>query len=476
MFSDSHRGRAGLPCSQLHRSFSPFPLFSPAHFLPRPFSPLLLFPLSCFLLFLALLLTSAPSRAETLLLSGATVHTVSGDTLAPGEVLIREGRIAGVGANLPREAARVVELRGLHLYPGLIAAPTHLGLTEIDAVRATRDTTEVGEFTPDVRSWISVNPDSELIPVARANGITHALPAPMSGVVGGLSGLIALDGWTMEEMAVKKPVALHVFWPTMTLDPTPKEAVRDKSKWKSLEDQAKDRRVKLKALEDFFEEARAYARARETAELGGGSAPVPAWEAMLPVVRGEIPVMVHAAEVRQIKAAVQWAESNRLSIILAGGRDAWMAADTLAPRKVPVLFDATFDLPAREVEPHDVYFRAPAFLHKAGVTVGFTAGLEEMAAAHARNLPYHAAQAVAHGLPQEEALKGLTLYPARMLGVADRLGSIAAGREATLFAADGDILDIRANVKRMWIAGREVSLESRHTRLYEKYRQRPRPN
>jgi imidazolonepropionase-like amidohydrolase len=161
-------------------------------------------------------------------------------------------------------------------------------------------------------------------------------------------------------------------------------------------------------------------------------------------------------------------------MILAGGRDARMVADLLASNKVPVVYVHTFTLPARDTESYDVHFAAPEVLRKAGVQVVFCNGLGTMDAALTKNLPYYAAQAVAFGLPAEEALKGLTLYPAQLAGVADRLGSIETGKEATLFAEDGEILDIRAHVKRMWLAGKEISLENRHTRLYEKYKERPR--
>jgi imidazolonepropionase-like amidohydrolase len=194
---------------------------------------------------------------------------------------------------------------------------------------------------------------------------------------------------------------------------------------------------------------------------------------MLPALRGEMPVMIHADEVREIKAAVAWAEGKGLSIILSGGRDAWMVADLLASKKVPVVYQATLELPARDWEPYDVHYAAPAALRKAGVAVAFSCGIGSWHAAEVRNLPYHAAQAAAFGLPAEEALRGITLYPARILGVGDRLGSIEPGKEATLFAATGDILDIRSTVSRMWIAGREASRESRHTRLWRKYDGRP---
>jgi imidazolonepropionase-like amidohydrolase len=413
--------------------------------------------------------------AQSLLLKNAVVHTVSGATFSPGEVLVAGGKIVGVARTLSAPGAEEIDLKGQHLYPGLIAVDTAIGLTEIEAVRATQDTTEVGAYTPDVESWIAVNPDSELIPVARANGIAYFEAAPAGGVVSGQSALLAMDGWTYEQMLMKKPAALHLFWPRMELDTTPKEYAPDPAKWKSPADQAKDRRAKLRALVDFFEEATAYATALDAAARSHAPAPErnPDWEAMLPYVRGESPVVVHASEIRQIRSAASWAGTNRYKVFLAGGRDAWMAAGLLASNHIPVIYEDTFTQPARDTESYDVHFTAPEVLRRAGVKVVFSIGPDSFGTPNARNLPYAAAQAVAFGLPESDALKGITLYPAQLMGVADRLGSIEAGKEATLFAVDGDLFDIRANVNRMWIAGREVSLESRHTRLYEKYRHRP---
>jgi imidazolonepropionase-like amidohydrolase len=415
--------------------------------------------------------------AAPLLLTGATVHTVSGDTIAPGQVLIQDGKIAAVGSSVSAPNAATVDLHGQHLYPGLILLDSVLGLTEIEAVRATADNTEVGDYTPDVESWVAVNPDSELLPVSRANGIAYFEPVPEGGIVAGQSGLVAMEGWTSEQRALKKPIALHLFWPTQELELRPRGRGRTRTKPKSLTEQAKERRAKLQATMEFFEEARAYAKAKAAGGQTGISAPplVPAWEAMLPYVRGELPIVVHADEARQINSAVNWATTNHYRMILADGRDAWMLAGLLATNHIPVIYAHTYTQPTRDTESYDVHFTAPEVLHRAGVEVAFTVGLSPMAAPMARNLPYDAAQAVAFGLPETEALKGLTLYPARLAGVADRLGSIEPGKEATLFAANGSILDIRSNVTHLWIAGKEVSLEDRHTRLYEKYRNRPKP-
>lgn len=418
------------------------------------------------------------ARADALLLSGATVHTVSGEVLSPGDVLVENGKIANVGSNLPAPGATKVDLSGLHIYPGLISLDTALGLTEIESVRATADNAETGDFTPDVESWIAANPDSELIPVARANGIACFEPTPTGGIVSGQSGLVLVEGWTTEQRTIKKPAALHVFWPAMELEVGQRGGRRGRgARPRSLDEQAKERRAKVRDIMDFFDEAKAYAKAKEAGGKGDTPAPqkVPAWEAMLPYVRSESPVMVHADEVRQIRSAVSWAMTNHYKLILAGGRDAYMVAELLASNNVPVVYSETYTQPSRDTESYDVHFSTPEILRQAGVKVAFSLGPRAFDASQVRNEPYSAAQAAAFGLPAAEALKGVTLYPAQFMGIADRLGSIEAGKDATLFAADGDILDIRSQVKRMWVGGKEISLESRHTRLDQKYKNRPKP-
>lgn len=416
--------------------------------------------------------------AETILLQNGIIHTVTGPTISNGSVAINGSKIEKVSDGkepLNFKANQVIDLKGGHLYPGLIALDTALGLTEIGGVRSTRDTTEVGEFTPDVQSWIAVNPDSELIPVARANGVVCIEPAPQGGIVAGQSGLVVLDGWTMEQMAYRKPVALHVYWPEMGLNTTPKEKFKDQSKFKSLEDQSKEREKKIKAIDDFFRDALAYAKLKEAAEKKPNSSfeKTPAWEAMLPFVHGELPLAIHADDIREIKSAVKWAATNQFKMILVGGRDAWKAPELLATNKIPILYEHVFTQPATDTEPYDIHFKAQAMLQKAGVKVATGMGATTFDAALIKNLPYQAAQAVAFGFPREEALKSITLYPAELAGVSATLGSIEADKDATLFVTDGDILDIRSNVKRMWIAGKEISLENRHTRLYQKYKNRP---
>ncbi|MCW5559558.1 MAG: hypothetical protein KIT22_17215, partial [Verrucomicrobiae bacterium] len=301
-------------------------------------SPFIPYPSSFLLLLLAGLATSSVgARAASLRLDGATIHTAAGPVLTNASLLVRDGKLVAVG-EVMETADRAVDLSGLHVFPGLIAPTTILGLQEIDAVRATRDTTEVGAWTPEVAAWVSVNPDSELIPVARANGFTHAQPIPLGGVVSGHSSVIALHGWTVEDLVVNRTAGLHVFWPSFALDTRPKERVGNPDRWKSPEEQERERSKRLREIDAFFDGAAAYGKARAAAEKATegaiGVRTVPTWEAMLPVLRGDVPVFLHANEYRQIRSAVEWASGRKLRAVLAGGRDAARLADLLATNRI----------------------------------------------------------------------------------------------------------------------------------------------
>lgn len=419
------------------------------------------------------------ASAKTFLIKNAVVHTVANGTIESGQVLVTDGKISSVAkADETLQADEVVDLKGAHLYPGLINAIGSLGLVEINAIRATRDMAESGEFTPEVKAWLAVSPDSDLLAAAVANGVTHTIAVPSGTRVSGQSGLVQTSGgWTVEDLPAKAPTAMHLYWPGMTLDATPREQARDKERWKSLEDQAKDRRMRLKELEDFFAQAESYA-AQEHAE----TKKIPAWEAMIPVVRGETPLVVHADSYQQIKAALKFAAERKYRVIITGGRDAWRLASELAAQKIPVIFERVFNdgdgLSAgsiRDTEPYDAHFRAPSVLVEAGVKLAISNGLGGDEASNVRNIPYVAAQAMAFGLSPDDALKTITLNPAEIYGVSNRLGSIEAGKDATFFSASGDVLDVRSRVEKVWIKGRPVDTSNRQTRLYDRYRGRPKP-
>jgi imidazolonepropionase-like amidohydrolase len=355
-----------------------------------------------------------------------------------------------------------VEAGGKHVYPGLFAANTVVGLVEVSAVRATDDTAEVGAINPNVRAEIAVNPDSELIPVTRANGVLAVLTHPVAGeqgVLTGTSAVLQLEGWTWEELTVRAPVGMHLVWPSLLLPDYLPPAMLDLARKAQA-----DKRV---ALDKAMDDARSYRAAKEGDAV---TQPDLRWEALLPVLRGELPVFIHADDLESIQAALDFAQRNALRMVLVGGIEAWRVASLLKAREVPVIVGGTHLLPLRRSDPYDAAFANPARLHAAGVSFAIAGPGNSFSASSERNLAYEAATAVAYGLPADEALKSITLYPAQITGVADRLGSLEAGKDATLFIADGDPLELRTRIERAWIGGREIDLSSRHTRLYDKYR------
>lgn len=405
----------------------------------------------------------APPQSGVVALVGGTVHTVSGEDVR-GTVVFENGRITALGqAEVPRSAL-VVDVTGKHVYPGLIHAYTSVGLTEVGSVRGTVDQSETGLINPNVRAEVSMNPESEIIPVTRANGIALALVAPSGGTLSGRSALVRLDGWTWEEMTYKAPVALHVDWPAMTISTS-------RYNRRSEEEQKQERDKALSALDQAFRDARAYGQARLASE--SGVPPDLRWEAMQPALRGDMPVMVVANSMQEIQAAVGWATAENLKLILVGGADAWRLTRLLVEHQVPVVIGGAHRLPERRGDGYDSPFTLASKLYEAGVKFCFSSGISWSGAgeaSNARNLPYEAATAAAYGLPRLEALRSVTLYPAQILGVADRVGSIEVGKDATLMVTDGDPLEIGTQVEQLYIEGRKIDLSSRHTQLYEKYR------
>ena len=421
----------------------------------------------------------APQHGPVLLVGG-DVYTVSGDVIRGGQVLFDQAKIVAVAKDVqaPSDVKRV-DVSGKRVYPGLFAAGNDLGLTEVRSVRGTLDAEEIGDLNPNARAEVAVNPDSELIPVARANGVLLNLTAPEGSVIPGTSAVIQLDGWTWEDLTVKAPVAMHMAWPRMA------PVTRSRRVREGPEEQTKRRDEQLKALDQAFADARAYLAARK-ATAGEGEAEGKAstaraprrtadfdarWEAMLPLLERRLPLVVEADEVRQIEAAVAFAAREKVKLVIFGGYDAPLCAELLKAHDVPVIVNGVHRLPLRADSPYDEPFTVPDRLREAGVKYCITLA-HRFGGSDVRNLPYHAAAAAAYGLPADEALKAITLYPARILGVADRVGSIEPGRDATLIVTDGDILEPATHVEQAFVQGRGVDLSSKHTRLWQKYREK----
>jgi imidazolonepropionase-like amidohydrolase len=414
------------------------------------------------------LLCSLPLAAGTddsFLLRGVTVHTVSGADIPNGAVLVRDGKIVEVGAKLAApKGLRIIEAKGLHVYPGMIDSATEMGLSEIGSVRETNDSTEIGDFNPQLRAIVAVNPASEHIPVTRANGITSVITMPQGGLVCGQAALIHLDGWTWQEMEVRPSVCMNLRFPVIQ-GGSGRASFREGMSRVPFAEAKRNYDRRMQQLYDFFEQARRYQKAK-----AAGSAEVDLkLEAMLPVLERKLPVVVNASRERAIKEALRFAEKQQIRMVLAGAEESWKLAGELKAQNIPVLLGPTLELPAQEDDPYDKPFTLPGELYKAGVKIAFGT----FSTSASRNLPYQAANAVAFGLPYQEGLKSLTLNPAEIWGLADELGSIERGKWADLIVTDGDPLETRTQIKQMFIKGKAVDLENKHHRLYEQYLKRP---
>ncbi len=424
---------------------------------------------------------------------GATIHPVDAEDIPSGVVLIEGGQIAAVGSAtlaIP-EGYAVLEATGLHVYPGLIDAGTAVGLIEIAKVRETSDLSEIGQFQPDLRAGIAINPDSELIPVARAGGITSVLALPSgganmtgagrssaSGVITGQASVVQLAGWTMPEMVQNMEAGLHINWPG---GKERKQPVEELKRW------LKEARLYEvgRSLRGRNQESEVRSQKEEVEKPVDAAAPPainpqpstinqitdPRYEALLPYVRGEKTVFIEADTKQEIVEALKFAEQEKLKIVLCGVTDGWKVADQIKAAGVPVIVGPVMRKPVEEYDPFDAPYANAGRLHEAGVKLCFRSDT----ASNSRNVPFEAAQAVAYGLPADVALRSVTLTSAEILGTADRIGSVTVGKQANLILTDGSPLQLTTQIKGILIQGQPFQPESRQTRFYEKYRARLKP-
>lgn len=412
---------------------------------------------------------NSPGTKPTVAIRNATIVPVSSAPIARGTIVFANGVITAIGADVAVPAdATVIDGTGLSVYPGMIDSGSSVGLIETDSVAGTVDTAELGELNPNAQAAVAVNPHSELIPVTRVSGITHVVSTPEGGIVSGQSALIQFAGWTPPEMVVKAPLAMHIRFPRIRSAPlveVPESEEAEKDRRKSY---TRD----LDRLRDLFRDARAYSKA---AAARTSDPKVRRFdrdlilEALVPVVEGRVPVVLHANLARDIKAALAFADEFELKVILSGAQDVARMIPDVKRRNIPVLLGPILALPAREDDPYDLLFSNAKVLHDNGIRFA----IQTQDSHNTRNLPYHAASAAAFGLPKEEALKAITLYPAQIFGVADRMGSLEVGKQANVILTDGDPLEIRTNIRRVFIAGEDIPMVSRHTLLYDKFQNRP---
>jgi imidazolonepropionase-like amidohydrolase len=416
------------------------------------------------------------TAAADIAITHAKIFTLAGSPIEDGTVVIHEGKIAAVGAGVPiPPGAQVIDAKGLQVYPGLFDPVTQMGLSEISAVNATVDTTETGSFNPDVTAATAILPSSAHIPVTRASGITEVIAAPASGgfdsrgatnLVGGQASAIHLSGWTAEEMLINKRAAMVVDWPS--IETRSFDFTTFSVKEKSFTDAKKEYDKQVNELADYVEQARHYAQALQSSSGTNFQRDVKL-EAMAPVIRGEMPLLVFADQARQIRDAVEFCDKQKLKIILAGATEAWKEKDLLRSKSVPVILRPALAEPPEEDDAYDRLLTQPEELRAAGIKIAFGSFDNSFA----RRLGQNVANAVAHGLPYEEGLKAVTLYPAQMFGLDAQLGTVETGKTANLIVTNGDPLDVTTDVRYLFIKGQLTSTDNKQKALYEKYLNRP---
>jgi imidazolonepropionase-like amidohydrolase len=436
----------------------------------------LLFPAGILAILLVPRLSAQSQSSSVYAITHAKIFTLAGSPIENGTLVIRDGKIAAVGATVEVPAgAQVIDARGLQVFPGLFDAITQMGLSEISAVSATVDTSETGSYNPDVVAATAVSPSSEHIPVTRASGITEVLAVPSSGgfdffggrgTLGGQASAIHLAGWTIDEMLLKKSAAMVLNFPQIQTETFDLATFTRKEKPYTEAKQEYDKQVN--ELTDWLERARHYSQAMEKGSISKYDRDLKL-EALAPVVRGELPVLVFANRARDIRNAVEFCDKQKLKMILAGGEEAYKLKDLLRSKDIPVVLRPMLSLPPEEDDPYDHLLSQPAELAAAGVKFA----IASFDNSFARRLGQNAANAVAHGLPFEEALRAVTINPAQIFGLGSQIGTLEPGKLANIIVTNGDPLELTTDVKYLFIKGQLTSTENKHHRLYEKYLNRP---
>ena len=415
--------------------------------------------LFCLLTIVASAQNPAPAteQEQSVLIMNVKAHIGNGKVIDNAVVAFDKGKLTLVAdattIRLQKDAyKKTIDGSGMHAYPGLIACNTNLGLTEIDMVRSTQDFNEVGEMNPNVRSMISYNTDSKVIPTVRSNGILLAEVTPRGGIISGTSSVFALDGWNWEDAVYKQDIGIHMNWPRMY--------VYQGGGPEAEENQRNTMTRELQTIDQFFSQAKAYSLEKKPAETNVR------FEAMRGLFDGSRKLFVHCGYVKEIESAVLFAKKYGLKMVLVGGTDAWRVTELLKQNNIPVVLGQTHALPAREDDDIDLPYKLPSLLHKAGITcaISIEGSWQE------RNLPFMAGTAAGHGLTSEEALSMVTSVPAAILGLDTQTGTLEAGKDATLLLTKGDILDMKSSVvEAAFIKGKTINLDDVQKQLNRKY-------
>ncbi|GAB3009995.1 amidohydrolase [Niabella terrae] len=397
----------------------------------------------------------AAPQQQDILLTNARIHTGTGKIIEKGAILIRDGRIAAIGAPAnPGTGVRELDLQGKEVYPGLILANTDLGLKEIGSgVRGSNDYFELGELNPSVSALYAYNADSRIINTLRTNGILLAHIVPRGNLLSGISSVVQLDAWDWEDALYRNATGMHLQVPRMMGRAGRSAAGAADPLEKGME--------QIRKVEQMFTAAQAYFKTvtPEKTNLK--------LEALRPLFERKQKLFVHADRVRQILVAVEFARNFDIPVVLVGGSDSYLITDMLKQYQIPVILNTMYTQPAMEDDDIDQPFKTPALLQQAGLLYAIN---DNDASARYRNLAFNAGMACSYGLSKEQALQAITLNAARILGIADRTGSLEPGKDANLIVCEGDLLDIRSSIiKIAFIQGRQINLENKQTQLYERY-------
>ena len=407
-------------------------------------------------------------QKRPIILKGGILHTVSTDIFEGYDILFSKGKIVRIEKNIMASPETdVYDVFGKHIIPGYIAPITRIGLVEIGLVKQTRDFAERGSFNPNVKANVSYNPDSDLIPITRSNGVLVVNSVPAGGRISGQSSVMMLDGWTWEQASLKHPSGLHINWPSMRIN-------YGANVKKSEKQQKEEIQKSIRDLDHMVRDVRAYfQRIKQRSRIAGERQKSDLrLESMIPFVVEKKKIFIHADEARQIKSAVEWAKKNDLKIIIVGGSDSWRITDLLVKNNIPVVIDQVEKIPTRRFEPIHLPYKLPFLLKQAGVQFCLNTIIGYPHDGNIRNLPNEAMRAAAYGLDKSEALRSITLSTAEILGVDDMIGSLDIGKDATFFISETPPMEMNPKILMAFIQGKEVDLNNHQKMLYKKYQEK----
>lgn len=410
-------------------------------------------------------ISPAPVNTGTVLIKNATVHIGNGQVLQNSSVLIRNSKIEAVGTSVEQEASvKIIDAAGKHVYPGLIASATNIGLREIaNGVKGSTDAREIGELNPGVRSIAAYNTDSKIINTLRSNGILLGNIVPQGSLITGSSSVVQFDAWNWEDAAYKTDGGIHFMMPSLLVRPQGRG--RFQQQQGPQEDPVKEALNKIESVKSFFAEARAYYLQKiKPAGINLKFEPVKG------LFDKKQKLFVHCDLVKEMLVAIDFVKEFGFDVVIVGGSESWQMADLLKQNNIPVILQQLHSLPTMDDDDIDQPFKTPSVLQKAGVLFAIN---DDDGNTTGRNLAFNAGTAAAYGLSREEALQAITLNAAKILGISDRTGSIEVGKDANILICNGDILDERSSVlTHAFIQGRAINLDDKHKQLAEKYKRK----